>query len=334
MNIKSEIVQFANSLGIYYIGFSDIDFNSGFIEELLYRKEKGFLSGFEESDYLKRVDVKGLMKDAKTIISIAVPYKTIDIEKSKPYFSKSALGIDYHRVVIDKLSQLSEFIKEKYNGSCLYFCDIGPLADREIAKKCGIGFYGKNTCIITERFGSYVFLGEIVTDIYIERDGEKDLGCDSCDLCMRACPVQAIEMPYRLNAKKCLSYISQKKERLSLQEIDDLGTRIYGCDTCQDVCPYNRKAEKSNIKEFVPEKWNYDVDINYILNLSNKEFKSSFGLTSAGWRGKKIIMRNAIIAAGNSGREEYLTTLKNINADDEMKYYINIAIKKIHDKLK
>ncbi|EYE89059.1 (Fe-S)-binding protein [Fervidicella metallireducens AeB] len=334
MDIKSEIVQFANEIGVYYIGFSDTNFNSKFIEELLFRKEKGFLSGFEESDYVKRINVKGLMKEAKTIISIAVPYKTIDIDKSKPYFSKSSLGIDYHKVVINKLSQISDFIKEKYNGSCLYFCDIGPLADREIAKKCGVGFYGKNTCIITEKFGSYVFLGEIITDIYIDRDKEKDLNCNNCDLCIKACPVQAIEMPYRLNAKKCLSYISQKKERLSLHEIDHLGTRIYGCDTCQDVCPYNRNAEKSNIEEFMPEKWNYDVDINYILSLSNKEFKNSIGLTSAGWRGKKIIMRNAIIAAGNSGREEYLTLLKKIDADDEMKYYVDIAIRKINDKLK
>lgn len=332
MKIKNEIIEFAKSIGIKYIGFSDIGFEEDFVQRLKQKREKGYLSGFEEEDENKRTDLNAILNEVKTVISIALPYRTIETKKTKPYLSKSSLGMDYHKVLKTKLEQLSGFIEENYKAKCAYFTDIGPLHDREIAKKCGIGFYGKNSNIITEKYGSFVFLGEILTDIFIDRDSQAVGGCGECNLCIKACPAKAIEEPYYVNAKKCLSYVSQKKDELSDEEINKLGLRIFGCDTCQDVCPFNKIAEASNIDEFIPEKWNIDIDEEKILGMTNKEFKDSFGKTSSGWRGKDLIKRNLIIAMGNSKNREYIKILKNYK-NEKLKKYIEKSLNKLEGSL-
>lgn len=328
MSIKDQIIEFAKSINIEYIGFGDIEFDKKFIERLRERRENGHLSGFEEENEGIRIDVKKILPEVKTIIAIAVPYRTIEPNKGKPYFSKSSFGVDYHRVVKKKLEILSDFIYNEFRANCECFCDIGPLSDREAAKKCGIGFYGKNTNIITKKYGSFVFLGEILTDLYIEKDKPIDYDCRECELCIKACPAGAIEKPYYINAKKCLSYITQKKDNLNDFEIETLGKRLYGCDTCQDVCPYNKNNEVSNLKEFYPESWNYNIDEEYILNVSNKEFKDTFGKTSSGWRGKGILKRNLIIAMGNSSNKAYIPLLQRLK-DDKLNYYIEKSINKL-----
>lgn len=328
MNIQSEIIKFANSIGIEYIGFCDINFDEDFVLKLKERKENGHLSGFEEEDELKRIDLKALLYNVKTVISIAIPYRIIEPRKDIPYFSKSTLGIDYHKIVKEKLELIAHFLFNNYDAEGIFFSDIGPLSDREIARKCGIGFYGKNTNIITEKYGSFVFLGEILTDIYIERNSPSEGSCGDCDLCVKACPTGAIEKPYYINAKKCLSYLGQKKDELSDYEIDKLGLRIYGCDTCQDVCPLNKAAACSNIQGFIPEKWNIDINEEEILNMSNTTFRGTFGKTACGWRGNRILKRNLIIAMGNSKNKRYISLLKNYK-NEKLKYYIENSIRKL-----
>lgn len=327
--IREKIIKFANSIGIDCIGFTDIYFSEAFIERLKERKTSGHLSGFENSDENVRTDVNRLLEGAKTIISIAVPYKTVEIDKTKPYISKSSLGIDYHKVMNCKLKSISEYITNEFNGKCVYYVDTGCLHDREIAKKCGIGFYGKNTSIITEKYGSFVFLGEVITDLYIERDTEIKSLCKDCTLCIDACPTNALERPYYLNAKKCLSYITQKKETITDIEMKKMGLRLYGCDTCQDVCPYNKKVKLSNVKEFIPEEWNIDIIPDKVLNMTNKEFKNFFGSTSSGWIGKKRFQRNMIIALGNSNNKDYIPLLKSKLNDDNLKYYAEKSINRL-----
>lgn len=332
MSIKSEIIQYANSVDIEYIGFGDIIFEERFIQSLKERREDGKLSGFEEENEYIRTDILSIHSGVKTLISIAIPYRTIEGSKEKPYLSKTSMGTDYHKVVKQKLELLSNFLMNKYNAKSENFCDIGPLCDREIAAKCGLGFYGKNTNIITEKYGSFVFLGEILTDIFIERDLRLNKQCGECELCLNACPMGAIEKPYYVNAKKCLSYISQKKEELSDFEIDKLGGSIYGCDICQDICPYNKESIPSSIKEFYPEKWNFSINEEYILNISNKEFKDTFGKTSSGWRGKRILQRNLIIAMGNSKNKDYIKLLKKIK-NEKLMNYIVWAINKLEKNI-
>lgn len=327
--IKNEIIEYAKSIGIECIGFSDINFSSIFKERLIERKAAGHLSGFEESDENKRSNIQQLFENAKTIISVALPYRTCNVNMKKPYLSKSSLGIDYHRIVCDKLNKIALFLNEKYNAKSIFYSDIGPLSDREAAKKCGVGFYGKNTNIITEKYGSYVFLGELLTDIYIDRDNEIESKCGDCRLCIDACPAKAIEKPYYLNAKKCLSYLTQKKGLLTDEEMNKIGLRVYGCDVCQDVCPFNKNAELSNIDEFIPEDWNMNINPIQVLKMSNKQFNKTFGKTSSGWRGKKAFQRNLIIAMGNSRDKGYIPILKEMLENEDLKYYAEKAILKL-----
>jgi epoxyqueuosine reductase len=328
--MKKEIIKFANSIEIENIGFSNTQFNTEFILRLQERRENGHLSGFEEADELKRMDLNSLLNNVKTIISVALPYRTWEPDCGKPYFSKSSLGSDYHKVLKKKLELLKDFLHNKYGANSIGFCDIGPLHDRELAQKSGIGFYGKNTNIITHKYGSFVFLGEILTDIFIEVDEPLESQCGECTLCINACPVGAIEKPYYINAQKCLSYVSQNKKDLTEVEIDKLGMRIYGCDTCQDVCPYNIAASRSDIKEFIPMPWNRDALKFDLLNMTNSMFKETYATTTSGWRGKNLLKRNLIIAMGNSNNKDYVDVLKKIK-DEKLKYYIENSIKKLEN---
>lgn len=326
---QEEIREYAKTIGIEEIGFCDTSFSDAFLERLKERREKGCLSGFEEQDEKIRIRVDHLLENASTIISIALPYRTSEPDRTRPYISKSGVGNDYHKVVKEKLNLIAEFISLKYGGKSVVLCDTSPLHDREIAYKCGIGFYGKNNSIINPKYGSFVFLGELVTDVYIERSAVLEDSCGECTLCLKACPSKALEKPYFLNAKKCLSYVTQKKEQLTPLEIDLSGCRVYGCDTCQDVCPYNKKASGYGIKEFQYPVYN-PMDM---LKQSNREFKDTFGRTSAGWRGKRVLTRNLINAMGNSGRKEYIEILSNLKDNKpEFKYYIDIAMDKLNRK--
>lgn len=332
MSIKQQIIEYAKSISIDIIGFSDIDFSSQFYKALIERKKNGHLSGFEENDENKRCDVSALLNNARTLISIALPYRTCDADKTRPYFSKSTFGMDYHIVMKEKLKNLSDFITLKYNSKCVYFSDTGPLSDREIAKKCGIGFYGKNASIITDAYGSFVFLGEIITDLFVERDVESESRCGNCTRCIDACPAGAIEKPYYINAKKCLSYLTQKKDNLTSKEADNMGLRIFGCDTCQDACPYNNGVRQTDLKCFVPQSWILNVNEESILNMSNSKFKKTFRLTSSGWRGLKLLKRNLIIAMGNSMDKDYIPYLEKIIDDDKLGTFAKCALKKIMSK--
>lgn len=329
LHIKNNIISFANSIGIEYIGFCSANFSDDFVKRLEHSKNNNYNCEFQEQDILKRVNVYDYIKEAKTFISIAIPYKTLNIDTTKPYFSKSSLGLDYHIVVKKKLQIIENYIQTSFGAKTLSFVDTGTFHDREIAYMCGIGFYGKNSTIITPIHGSYVFLGEILTNLYIEPDIPLNSMCGDCQRCILACPVGAIKEPYFIDSNKCLSYITQKKVDLSEDEQDKLGLRIYGCDTCQDVCPFNKNTKESNILDFLPQDWNININEEGFLKMSNKEFNETFKKTSSGWRGKKVLQRNMIIAMGNSKNKNYIPLLKSLAENEYLGKYINNSIKKL-----
>ena len=167
----------------------------------------------------------------------------------------------------------------------------------------GVGFVGKNNLIITEKYGSYVFLGEIITDIEIEtneRNYEEIQNfkeCGSCELCYKSCPSKAINS-YKKNSNICVSYFTQKKD-LEDKHMKLLKGRVFGCDSCQNCCPYNEKIEFSKIQEFYPFDFMNSNNTLELVNASTKEFKESFFRTSCGWRGKNVLKRNALIKINN-----------------------------------
>ncbi|MEG0133924.1 MAG: tRNA epoxyqueuosine(34) reductase QueG [Clostridium sp.] len=327
MDIKNNIINYSKRIGIDYIGFSDIDFSQKFVNNLKESRIDGRLSSFEESDEFKRVDVKSLMNDGKTFISIGIGYKYNEISRTRPYLSKYTLGTDYHMIVNNKLKLLSKYIEENYNGKSMLFCDTSRLHDKEIALKSGIGFQGKNTNIITDKHGSFVFLGELLTNVFIERDLPVEEKCGECRKCIDACPVSALS-DKGIDGQKCLSYITQKKI-LDISDETLIGNRVFGCDTCQDVCHFNKGKEISSIEEFKPFDYLTNIDIEELLTISNKGFKEKYSKHALAWRGKFIIQRNVIIALGNSKKEEYIPLLLNKLNDEKLGIYAKRALEKI-----
>ena len=293
MNYKEKITTYCNKLGLDLIGFTECRIFDELREKYKNRKEKNLQNEFEEDDIEKRINPFVYMEKGKTIISIAFPYMYEKVQYSKIYFSKYTLGKDYHEVVESYLKQICDYIKS-IGGEAVSFVDSNSLPERYIAYLSGIGFIGKNNMLISKKYGSYIFLGEIITDLKIESDEPIKNGCGECEICIKACPTGAICKSGENNSNICLSYITQKKD-IEEEWFEKFKGRMFGCDTCQNVCPYNKNAEKSNIDEFKPLDFMKDIDMEYIINMGKKEFNDKYKLTSCGWRGKNIIQRNLLI---------------------------------------
>lgn len=294
----------SKELNIDMIGFTDASTLDNMQEYLEYRQNTKKVTEFEEKDIKKRIDPKLTMPNCKTIIVIAISYN-VDYNEKPDYelkgsLSKSSWGIDYHKVLKEKLKELAVEISKVQEFDYKEFVDTGPLIDRELAYKAGIGYYGKNCNIINEKYGSFIFLGYLLTDLEIgEFSNIVENQCGDCQLCLRACPTQALASPYTLNPRICISYLTQTKEEVDIDLKKRIGTKIYGCDTCQLVCPKNKNARKSNTKEFIPHITKGAIDLKEMMVISNKEFKNKYGHMSGSWRGKKIFKRNAINALKN-----------------------------------
>lgn len=335
-SLKEYIIEKSKELNIDMIGFTDGEPLLDIKDYLAYRIENNIYTEFEETDIYKRIDPKLSFKDCQSIIVIGisynVDYKKMDLDILKGKLSKSSWGLDYHKLLGDKMESLIQEINKKVDFDYKAFVDTGPLVDRELAKKSGLGYYGKNCSIINEEYGSFIFLGYILTDLSIE--GEASLvedACVDCDLCIRACPTNALEAPYRLNPMRCISYLTQTKDIIPEELLAKMANNIYGCDTCQSVCPKNKGVKKSIHKEFIPEKTNGIVDIEELLSMSNRQFKEKYGSMAGSWRGKNILKRNAIIALGNmkdKGSIELLMAEKKKDVEI-LNPYIDWALDKI-----
>lgn len=219
-----------------------------------------------------------------------------------PYFAQNApgnislyaRGLDYHTVVIDYLEKLCKFLNKETNGQFTgkCYCDISPYSDRSLAIGAGLGFIGKNGCVINEKYGSYVFIGYIETDFALEPDFEIKKTCLGCNKCIIACPGGAI-CDDSFKKERCASYLSQKKGELTNEEQQIIikSNKIWGCDICQSVCPHNADIPITPIKEFKDDLINY-VNISDLEGLSNKSFKEKFKNRAFIWRGKEILIRN------------------------------------------
>lgn len=324
-SLNQYIIHKAKELSIDICGFTDASPLYNLKDYLIYREENGIKTEFEEKDIDRRIDPKLTMENCKSIIVIGISYnvdfdENIDFQKAKrtacardigrpgALISRSSWGIDYHVVLKEKMELLIEEIKRKADFQYKYFVDTGPLIDRELARKAGIGYYGKNSSIINDEYGSFIFIGYIMTDLDLEISEEVSNKCGDCDYCLRACPTGALEGPYKLNPKKCISYLTQTKDDIPLDLRGKMGIKVYGCDTCQLVCPKNKDVKKSNHREFIPENHGH-INIEELLSMSNREFKKKYGTMACSWRGKTILKRNAIIALGNMKKEENIHIL-------------------------
>ena len=305
MNIKEEIINLAKDIGISKIGFTTADDFDYLEKSLLSAVDEGRNSGFEHKNIEERIKPKLSLASAKTIISIAVayPHKLKQQPQKTAYkrgkFTPNSWGLDYHYVLQDKLDRLAKGIEEltadfEYKG----MVDTGALVDTAVAQRAGIGFIGKNGLVISKEFGSYMFLGELITNLDIEPDQPVDYGCGDCNRCVTACPTSCLIGDGSMNAKRCLSFQTQDKGVMDLEFRKKIKTVIYGCDICQICCPYNKGLDNPLATEINPDLSH--PELLPFLELSNGQFKEKFGHVAGSWRGKNILQRNAIIALANA----------------------------------
>ena len=305
MKIKEEIINLAKDIGISKIGFTTADDFDYLEKSLRLAVDEGRNSGFEHKNIEERIKPKLSLASAKTIISIAVayPHKLKQQPQKTAYkrgkFTPNSWGLDYHYVLQDKLDRLAKGIEEltadfEYKG----MVDTGALVDTAVAQRAGIGFIGKNGLVISKEFGSYMFLGELITNLDIEPDQPVDYGCGDCNRCVTACPTSCLIGDGSMNAKRCLSFQTQDKGVMDLEFRKKIKTVIYGCDICQICCPYNKGLDNPLATEIDPELSH--PELLPFLELSNGQFKEKFGHVAGSWRGKNILQRNAIIALANA----------------------------------
>lgn len=255
----------------------------------------------------KRCNPKSILKKARSIISVAQCYlieETEDIQdKDQPLgkIAKYDVGNFYYDIKL-KLKKIVHFINQntdfKYNSknkSCYV-----SLVEKPIAQRAGVGWYGKHSIIITEGYGSWVVLGEIITELELEADAPLPQNCGDCKICMDLCPTQAIVSPYIIDRTKCLQYISERLMKVSLAFREVWEDRLYGCTTCQEVCPKNHKVKP---KKYRPE-YGYigsRIPLIPLLTITQDEFQNYFAYNQIAMRPREAIKRNAALALGNIG---------------------------------
>ncbi|NLP49551.1 tRNA epoxyqueuosine(34) reductase QueG [Bacillus sp. RO1] len=324
IKLKEEIISYSKEIGIDKIGFASAGVFTGLKERLITQQQLHYQSGFEEADIEKRTNPELLVPKAKSIIAIALAYpsKMKDAPRStredrRGIFCRASWGVDYHDILREKLRLLEAFIKERRPDALTKsMVDTGELSDRAVAERAGIGWSGKNCAIITPEFGSYVYLGEMITTIPFEPDTPLEDNCGSCNKCVEVCPTGALVQGGQLDSNKCIAFLTQTKGFLAEEYRTKLGNRLYGCDTCQTVCPENKGKDFHLHPEMEPDPEIVKPKLKPLLTISNREFKGNFGKISGSWRGKKPIQRNAIIALAHYKDTSAIPDLQSLLKND------------------
>ncbi|SHL98270.1 tRNA epoxyqueuosine(34) reductase QueG [Myroides odoratimimus] len=264
--IKAE----AKRLGFSSCGISKADFlevEAPRLEQWLNKQMHGQMS-YMENHFDKRLDPRLLVEGAKSVVSLTLNYYPEERQISDSYkISKYAYGDDYHHVIKDKLKELLYFIESEIGAvDGRVFVDSAPVLDKAWAAKAGLGWVGKNNNLINRKSGSFFFIAELIIDLELEEDGPTTDHCGTCTKCIDACPTEAIESPYIVNGSKCISYLTiELKDDIPSEFSGKLDNWMFGCDVCQDVCPWNRFASPHKEQRFIPN--------NALIEYSKHEWK-------------------------------------------------------------
>ena len=226
---------------------------------------------------------------------------------------------DYHDVLGAKLKELMDFVNEQaLEVRSLWYVDTGPLLERDFAERAGIGFIGKHTNVISRKLGNWIFLAEIITTLELEPDVSEKNRCGSCTRCLEACPTQAITGAFQLDARRCISYLTiELKGSIPIEFRRAIGNRIYGCDDCLAVCPWNRFAREGRLMKANARSDLAQPDLIELLSLDDAAFKHRFAGTPILRTKRRGLLRNVCVALGNSGDKSALPALSRATSDPE-----------------
>jgi epoxyqueuosine reductase len=261
---------------------------------------------------------------ARSAVAVGLNYNTHQMrsgaaEGIRGWISGYAWGDDYHVVMREMLDRLGAAVNEEagWEVQARAFVDAGPVTDREVAARAGVGWYGKNTNLISPRIGSFFFLGELFLDLALDWDRPVLDRCGQCRLCLDACPTNALVGPYVLDARRCISYLTiEQKGAIPRDLRSSIGAHIYGCDTCQDVCPYNTKCRPTKEPAFQPRPGLHAPELIPLLDLTEGQFKVKFRGSPILRAKRRGFLRNVCVALGNSRRPEAVPALARTLRED------------------
>ncbi len=283
----------------------------------------GTMGYLERHRDLKR-DVRTLLPEAQTLVALGIRYAPSDLPEPQPgtgRVSRYALSLDYHDLVREKLNALAAFAREELGieGNSRSFVDSGPVLEREYAQRAGLGWFGKHSCLIHPEQGSYFFLAELLLACDLPEDSPfTRINCGSCTRCMEACPTDAIVADRTVDARRCISYLTiELKDEIPEELRSGMGAHVFGCDICQEVCPWNRRAPASEVPEFAPDPERLQPRLLEWMALDEDGFRSRFRKTPL-WRSKRRgLLRNVAVALGNWGSPEAVPVLVQALDDPE-----------------
>jgi epoxyqueuosine reductase len=320
LSAKDAVVRFANTLGFDYVGITSPEsLQRGIVAQE--RVRGGFMRGlnwYTEERVSKASNPKRLLPEAQSIISLAVSYY-YPVSRSQPLelhgkIARYAWSEDYHSVLKNKARLLVHFMEKRFHSlHNRIFVDDGPLLERAVAERSGIAWYGKNTMMLTRNHGSWVLLAEILTDLSLPEDQKVQKNCGSCTICIAECPTGALT-PYALDNQKCISFWTIEHKGIIPKDMRPLiGTWVFGCDLCQDVCPVNRKIEKTRDSAFVRSDTHIrSIDLIDMLKMTPEQYQMKFKGSPIKRAKLNGLKRNACIALGNIGNSKAVSHLERV----------------------
>ena len=270
----------------------------------------------------KRCDPQKVLPGAKSIVVLALNYfQGNESRRSQTAatgrVARYAWGDDYHDLMAKKLDKIDQFLGG-FGGRQKCYVDTGPILERDHAAQAGIGWHGKNTMLIDERLGTWFFLAEILTTLELPADQPVQDRCGTCERCIKVCPTGAITAPHRLDARRCISYLTiELKGSIPLELRPLIGDRIFGCDDCLDVCPWNRYAQISHETAFSARESTTSMSLREYLELTDAEFRQLFKNSPIKRIKRRGFLRNVCVALGNAGDVSDLPALNRAAADSE-----------------
>lgn len=312
---KTHIIQTAKAAGFDLVRITDpggLETQAGHFHEFLDLDRHGDMTWMaEKAD--RRSDPRTLWPAVNSIILLGMNYRpeanpleTLNL-KGKGNISVYARGKDYHDVVKKKLKQVARDLHRKFNAEVKVFVDTAPVMEKPLAEKSGLGWQGKHTNLVSRDFGSWLFLGSIFTTLELAPDPPERDHCGSCHACLDICPTKAFPAPYQLDARRCISYLTiEYKGHIAEEFRRPMGNRIYGCDDCLAVCPWNKYAKRLDESAYMPRVELTFPELSDLVELNDAGFRQVFAGSPIKRIGRDYFIRNVLIAIGNSGNVDLI----------------------------
>ncbi|MGQ0742638.1 MAG: tRNA epoxyqueuosine(34) reductase QueG [Alphaproteobacteria bacterium] len=324
IDVREEIRSRARAEGFDAVGFARAVAPAGAaagLSEYLSRGHHGDMA-WMETTHERRADPHALWPEAKSVIALGVNYTPSGdplanlARRERGAISCYALGDDYHGVLRKRLKELAQWIAQEFSADVKIFVDTAPVMEKPLAQAASIGWQGKHTNLVSREFGSWLFLGSVFTTLELAPDSEETDHCGSCRRCLDICPTRAFPAPYQLDARRCISYLTiEHKGHIAEEFRAAIGNRIYGCDDCLAVCPWNKFAQASREAAFVPRTELTSPLLAEFALLDDAGFREIFRGSAIKRIGRNRFVRNILIAIGNNNDARLAPTAEGLIFD-------------------